>query len=100
MSLVLVSPLASGTSGCRSEEASAQSPFHSTIINFQILKVWAKKNGQLVRGTKAELVRCNLSYFIFPTMRSSFIRRASKGRKKPERPKRELELENFILQGL
>ena len=30
------------------------------------LKVWAKKNGQLVRGTKAELVRCNLSYFIFP----------------------------------
>ena len=24
-----------------------------------------KKNGQLVRGTKAELVRRNLSYFIF-----------------------------------
>ena len=25
-----------------------------------------KKNGQLVRDSKAEIVRCNLSYFIFP----------------------------------
>jgi len=25
-----------------------------------------KKKGQLVRGTKAKLVCCNLSYFIFP----------------------------------
>ena len=42
-----------------STAASARS-FHSTNINFLDLKVWAKKNRQLIRGTKAELVRCNL----------------------------------------
>ena len=29
-------------------------------------KSMVEKNGQLVSGTKAELVHCNLSHFIFP----------------------------------
>ena len=56
------------------------------------------KYEQMVRGTKAELVRCNLSYFIFPQWGAISLDRLQKGEK---RKKTELgELENFILQVL
>ena len=48
------------------------------------------------RGRKAELVRCNLSYFIFPQRGAISLDKLQQGEKK----KRELKLKNFILQGL
>ena len=48
-------------------------------------KSMVKKNGQLVRSTKAELVRCNISYFIFPQWGAVSSDGLQKGEKKERR---------------
>ena len=49
------------------------------------LKGRLKKIGQLVRSTKAELVRCNISYFIFPQWGAVSSDRLQKEEKKERR---------------
>ena len=92
VSLVRVSPL---SDWYVFQQRRVHGHFARRTLIFRFRKVWAKKNGQLVWGTKAELVRCNLSYFIFPEWGAIPLDGLRKGEKKKLRLKRELDLEKF-----
>ena len=51
------------------------------LLSFRF-KSMSEENGQLIGGTKAELVRCTLSYFIFPQRGAVLLDWLQKGEKR------------------